>query len=106
MFHLKLRETGLAQHLAGDLLTPHCPKPYPIIRQRDCHAMIARNGVEKRRQGMLHVFLEQAGCADIKHQKDASRAQSFLNSLEDICRSGLVVDRVKGSDEIVVIWDV
>ena len=106
MFHLKLRETCLTQHLAGNLLTPHCPKPCPIIRQRDGHAMIARNCVEKRCQGMLHVLLEQARCPDIKHQKDASRAQSFLNSLEDFCRSGLVVDRVKGSDEIVVILNV
>ncbi len=68
--------------------------------------MIARNGVEKRRQGMLHVFLEQAGCADIDHQKDVPRSQGIRNGLEDFCRSGLVVDGVKGSDEIVVIWDV
>src|SRR5271157_1813493 len=98
MFYLNVGETSVAEHLGGDLLTPHRPKPGPITRQRDGHAVIARNRVEIWCQGMLHILLEQAGCADIDHQKDSPRSQSFRNSFEDFCRSGLVVDRVKGRD--------
>ena len=33
MFHLDIGETGIAEHLAGDLLAPHRPKPGSISRQ-------------------------------------------------------------------------
>jgi hypothetical protein len=33
MFHLNIGETSIAEHLAGDLLTPHRPKPGSIFSQ-------------------------------------------------------------------------
>lgn len=60
VLHLEFGETSIAEHLAGDLLTPHRSKPGPVSRQRDGHAMVARDGVEERCQRMLHILFERA----------------------------------------------
>ena len=69
--HVDRREARLGKKLAGLLLSPHRTETVAALRQRDRHAVHARDHVEERRARMIEVLVDMTRPLDVLHEIDA-----------------------------------
>jgi two-component system, OmpR family, sensor histidine kinase BaeS len=93
-------EARLGEHLPCRLLAPHGAQAHPAVGQGHGHAVHARHGVQVRPQRVVQVLGQLAGGGRVDAEVDTARAQCRRDPGEHQVRSGLVVHRVEGGDEV------
>src|SRR5439155_21222270 len=87
-------------HPGGELVAPRGTEAGTTGRERHAHAVHRAHRVEVRRHRETHVVGQLARCADVEHEEGAARGERGTHLAQHAGRIGLIVDRVKGGDEV------
>jgi len=96
-------KSGFPQHGFGGFPAPHRAKTVTALPERNRRTMQAGYGVEQRGEGKVIVIFQICRTADVLHQMYATRAQCGPYALEEVLRLFLIMDRVKGRDQIEML---